>query len=163
MVGANPKSRWSDRVGWANSPGVAQQAGTHRGGSHRLRWIAIVSALVPLSFVLVQCGKAPNGGMLAANSQAAAGDSFDERFPAPQFKDRFPSDNEIKRASADISLKRTAPAAPAPYRLASLEPTVPYQRPVREDQTALVWMKSSAFPYFSNNPHTAAPCLNIST
>jgi len=128
-----------------------------------LRWIALLSALVPLSFVLIQCGRAPSPGTLAANAQAGAGDSFDDRFPAPQFRDRFPSANEsfVQRQAPDSSRKRTAQAEPAPYRVASLAPTVPYQRPAREDQTALIGLKSSAFPYLGNNPRTDEPFLNV--
>jgi hypothetical protein len=44
-----------------------------------------------------------------------------------------------------------------------LAPQVPYQRPAtRQDQTTLVSLKSSAFPYFGNNPHTDEPFLNVS-
>jgi len=124
----------------------------------------MLSAFVPLSFILVQCGKAPTAGMLAANSQASSGDSFDDRFPAPQFTDRFPTANEsfVQRQPADAPRKRTAQAETAPYKVASLAPTMPYERPVREDQTALVSLKSSAFPYLGNNPRTDEPFLNIS-
>lgn len=127
-------------------------------------WIAILSALVPLSFVLVQCGKIPNGGMLAANSQASAADTFDDRFPAPEFRDRFPTANEsfVQRQSPDTPRTRAAQSGPAPYRVASLAPTLPYQRPAREGQTTLVSLKSSAFPYLGNNPRTDEPFLNIS-
>jgi hypothetical protein len=150
------------------SPGIARpvrpEASQGRAGSHRLRWIAILSALVPLSFVLIQCGRAPSAGTLAANAQAGAADSFDDRFPAPQFRDRFPSANEsfVQRQAPDSSRKRTAQAEPVPYRIASLAPTVPYQRPAREDQTALIGLKSSAFPYLGNNPRTDEPFLNVS-
>ena len=122
-----------------------------------------MSALVPLSFVLIQCGRAPSPGTLAANAQAGAGDSFDDRFPAPQFRDRFPSANEsfVQRQAPDSSRKPTAQAEPTPYRVASLAPTVPYQRPAREDQTALIGLKSSAFPYLGNNPRTDEPFLNV--
>jgi hypothetical protein len=121
---------------------------------------------VPLSFVLLQCGQAPGAGTLAANAQGS-GDNFDDRFPKPQFRDRFPTASESleqRQLNNDVSLKRTAQAAPAsaPYRVASLAPTVPYQRPPREDQTMLVSLKSSAFPYFGNNPHTDQPFLNVS-
>jgi hypothetical protein len=158
MVGANPKSGVFDRAG----RGVSADA--HRAGSRRLRLIAVLSALVPLSLVLAQCGKAPNAGMLAANSQASTGDSFDDRFPKPQFKDRFPTASEslVQRQSSDLSGKRTASAAPAPYRVASLAPQLPFERPAREDQTTLVSLKSSAFPYLGNNPRTEEPFLNIS-
>jgi hypothetical protein len=113
--------------------------------------------------VLVQYGKAPNAGVLAANSQTS-GDSFDDRFPAPQFNDRFPSASErlVEYQSSDAPRKRMAEAQPAPYRVASLAPTVPYQGPAREEQTTLVGLKSSAFPYLGNNPRTDEPFLNVS-
>ena len=68
----------------------------------------------------------------------------------------------MQRQAPDSSRKRTAQAEPAPYRVASLAPTVPYQRPAREDQTALIGLKSSAFPYLGNNPRTDEPFLNVS-
>jgi hypothetical protein len=140
------------------------QAQEHRAGSDRWRWIGRLCAFVPLSFVLVQCGQAPNAGTLAANSQAPMGDSFDDRFPQPQFRDRFPTASESlqQRQANDVPVQRTAQAAPPPYRVASLAPTVPYQRRAREDQTTLVSLKSSAFPYLGNNPHTDEPFLNVS-
>jgi hypothetical protein len=151
-----------------------------------MRWAAIASTLLPLSLVLAQCGKAPDPAMLAANtqggssqgnstqaksqaipktnSQVASGDTFEDRFPAPQFKDRFPSPSEslLQRQMSDFSPKRAVQPDLAPYRVASLEPQVPYRRPLREDLTTLVSMKSSAFPYFGNNPASDAPFLNIS-
>jgi hypothetical protein len=165
MVGANPKFRAFDRAGRVTAPDAARHTQTqtpkHPG---QLRPLAVLLALLPLSFVLAQCGKAPNAGMLAANSQASTGDSFDERFPKPQFKDRFPTASEslVQRQPQNIAGPRTASTTPAPYRVASLAPTVPYQRPPREDQTTLVSMKSSAFPYFGENPGSDAPFLNIS-
>jgi len=135
---------------------------------YRWRWFATLAALLPLSFVLAQCGRAPNVGTLAANSaantQMAMGDSFDDRFPKPQFRDRFPTASEsfAPLQRGDALARRTAQAQPAPYRVASLAPTLPYQRPPREDLTTLVSLKSSAFPYFGNNPRTEAPFLNIS-
>jgi hypothetical protein len=164
MIGAKFQSH--ECAGRVTSPGVVRharpEASERPARSYRAHWIATLLALVPLSFVLVQCGRAPNAGTLAANAQA--GDSFDDRFPAPQFKDRFPTANEsfAQRQSSDAASKRTAEAEPAPYRVASLAPTVPYQRPARENQTALVGLKSSAFPYFGNNPRTDEPFLNIS-
>jgi hypothetical protein len=161
MVGANPKIWKRDRAGRAVSPVVAPHL-----PPTRRRWIAvlILLAFVPLSFVLVQCGQAPSAGTLAANSQDATGDSFDDRFPKPQFRDRFPTASESlqQRQAADVPAKRPAQAASAPYRVASLAPTVPYRRPMREDQTTLVSLKSSAFPYFGKNPRTDEPFLDIS-
>jgi hypothetical protein len=167
MVGADPKFQTCNRVGLVASPSVTrralERAPQHRTGSSHLRLVALVSVLVPLSFVLAQCGKSPNAEMLAANSQPS-GDSFDERFPQPQFKDRFPTASEsfTQRPPPAVPPARVA-ADQAPYRVASLEPQAPFQRPTaREDQTTLVSLKSSAFPYLGNNPRTEAPFLDIS-
>jgi hypothetical protein len=191
MIGAGPKFQSGDRAGASGAPAVARpaplqarQSRGRRAGSQRWRWITLLS-FVPLSLVLVQCGKASGPGTLAANAQAS-GDSFDDRFPQPQFRDRFPSASEsfqqrqiadlqpnrgapttVAQATAQgapqISPQTTAPSAPAPYRVASLEPQLPYERPPRQqDLTTLVSMKSSAFPYFGNNPASEAPFLNIS-
>jgi hypothetical protein len=163
MVGAEFQT--CDRAGRVISPGAVRYARPERTahGSPARRWrgLAILAALLPLSFVLVQCGRAPNAGALAANSQASIGDTFDDRFPKPQFRDRFPTASETleqRQVAADAPRKRTEPA---PYRVASLAPTVPYQRPPREDQTTLVSLKSSAFPYLGNNPRTDAPFLDV--
>jgi hypothetical protein len=171
MVGAKPKFQTFDLESQVTPPGLLSfvRALTQpSAGSHRLRWIALFAALLPLSFVLVQCGRAPDPSMLAANSHVAkqasvqtASDSFEDRFPAPQFRDRFPTENE-SFAQRDGSRKRTAQADPAPYRVASLAPTVPFQRSAREEQTTLVGLKSSAFPYLGNNPRTDQPFLDIS-
>jgi hypothetical protein len=164
MVGANPKFRTSDDAGQVMSPGAARglRAAHRRAGSRRWRWIGLLSTFVPLSLVLVQCGQAPGPGTLAANAQVSAGDTFDDRFPKPQFSDRFPTTSEslVQRTA---SSKTPAPAQPAPYRVASLAPQVPFEPPAaREDQTTLVSLKSSAFPYLGNNPRTEEPFLNIS-
>jgi hypothetical protein len=129
-----------------------------------LRWIGVFSVLLPLSFVLAQCGKSPSAGLIAANSQAS-GDSFDDRFPAPQFKDRFPTANEsfVQRQAPEASRKRSASAESGSYEVASLAPQAPYERPgARAELTTLVSLKSSAFPYLGNNPRTDAPFLNVS-
>jgi hypothetical protein len=137
------------------------------------RWIAILSVFVPLSFVLVQCGQAPSAGSLAANVQGSLGgssDNFDDRFPKPQFKDRFPTASESleqRQANVNQAIANNDPPArrsvqTVPYRVASLAPTVPYQRPPHEDQTTLVSLKASAFPYYGNDPRTDAPFLNVS-
>jgi hypothetical protein len=165
MVGAKFQTFKRASRAPSGAPGRARSGvGECRAGWHRLRWVAILSALVPLSFVLVGCGKAPNSGMLAANSQPSAGDTFNDRFPAPQLGDRFSSANEsfVQRQSPEAPGKRTAQSEPAPYRVASLAPTLPYQRPARENQTTLVSLKSSAFPYLGSNPLTDEPFLNVS-
>ena len=161
MVGANPKSGTSVRV----TP--AKKAGSSRHARLRAipprRWLPLLSVLVPLSFTLAQCGRAPSSGSLAANVQGS-GDTFDDRFPKPQFKDRFPTAAESLQQRpanvADAQTRRTVQTQP--YRVASLAPIVPYQRPQHEDQTALVGLKSSAFPYYGNNPRTETPFLNVS-
>ncbi|MBR0738940.1 alpha/beta hydrolase [Bradyrhizobium liaoningense] len=167
MAGAVPKLRADTR------------ADRTRSGTRVLMLrVSLVSSLVALSLTLVQCGKASNPAALAANSQAnvqvvaktnpqvASGDTFEDRFPAPQFRERFPSASEslLQRQMSDFSPKRAVQQPPeqAPYKVASLEPQVPYKRPPREDLTTLVSMKSSAFPYFGNNPASDAPFLNIS-
>src|SRR5438445_13220447 len=90
MIGA--RFQTYDSACRVTSPGVVRhvrpEASQGRAGS-RLRWIALLSALVPLSFVLIQCGRAPNAGTLAANAQASAGDSFDDRFTTLHLRDSF--------------------------------------------------------------------------
>src|SRR5215212_9665550 len=131
--------------------------------SNRWRSITIIAALVPLSFVLVQCGQAPGFSQHAPNSRVSNGDTFDDRFPRTQFRDRFAQGETFdQRQAPDSALKRTAEAERAPYRIASLAPTVPYQRPPREDQTTLISLRSSAFPYVGNNPINDEPFLNVS-
>src|ERR1700710_1510859 len=160
MVGSDPKFQVRDRADWMisrNTPRRAQPL--------RWRWIAVATLFVPLSFVLVQCAKAPSAGMLAANSQGI-GDSFEERFPKPQFNDRFPTANEsLTQIQKQVALappqQRTVRTEP--IRVASLNPTLTLPKPTeREELTTLVSMKSSAFPYFGNNPRSEAPFLNIS-
>ncbi len=128
----------------------------------RWRRIAIASVFVPLSLVLVQCGKAPSAGLLAANTPASSGDTFVERFPTPQFNDRFPTASEslVQRQVALAPPPRTVRTEPV--RVASLTPTITLPKPSEhEELTTLVSMKSSAFPYFGNNPRSEAPFLNI--
>jgi len=157
MVGVNPKFQILDCVGRAISLGASRYF-----QPLRWRWLAVAPLFVPLSFVLVQCGKAPSPGMLAANAQNA-GDNFEDRFPKPAFNDRFPSAGEslIQRQVALAPPPRTVRSEPV--RVASLTPTLNLPRQTeREELTTLVSMKSSAFPYFGNNPRSEAPFLNIS-
>jgi len=158
MVGAKPKFQRRDRTSRVISPGAFRHV-----RPPRWRRIAVASIFVPLSLVLVQCGKAPSAGMLAANAHATAGDSFEDRFPQPQFNDRFPT------ASESLVQRQVALAPPQPkvrtepVRVASLNPTLTLPRQTeREELTTLVSMKSSAFPYFGTNPRSEAPFLNIS-
>jgi hypothetical protein len=170
MVGANPKSHVIDVARRRALPEAVQLGAFTLVRRWRLALLACV--FVPLSLVLVQCGRAPNPGALAANasatsnvSTASAGDTFDDRFPKPEFRDRFPTPSEMlpQRQMADFAPKRVQTQT---YRVASLEPTLPYKRqpqPTGEQITTLVTMKSSAFPYYGNNPASDAPFLNISS
>jgi hypothetical protein len=163
MVGANPKSDVFGRVNLAGRPGSARRV-LLRAISWR-RWLPLLAALIPLSFTLAQCGKGPNAGSLAANVQGSTGETFDDRFPKPQFKDRFPTAAEsLQQRPANVADAQTRRVVQTQsYRIASLAPTVPYQqRSQHEDQTALVGLKSSAFPFYGNNPRTEAPFLNVS-
>jgi hypothetical protein len=161
MVGANPKSEVFGRVNLARRPGSARHLLSR--ATLTRRWLPLLAVLLPLSFTLAQCSKAPNAGSLAANAQGTADDSFDDRFPKPQFNDRFPTAAESLQqrpaSTADAQTRRVVQTQP--YRVASLAPTVPYQRVPHEDQTALIGLKSSAFPYYGNNPRTDAPFLNV--
>ena len=94
MVGVNPKFQTIDRADRVISPATQHRVPPRHAQPRRWRWIAVASVFVPLSFVLVQCGKAPSAGMLAANAHATSGDTFEDRFPNPAFKDRFPTAGE---------------------------------------------------------------------
>lgn len=111
-----------------------------------------------MCLLLAQCGQAPNPEALAANAAPAQELSFDERFPAAEFSDRFPS----ARESFQLHTPSDFAPKPPPLQVASLEPHEPAGRQ-REDLTTLVSMKSSAFPYFGNNPASDAPFLNVSS
>ena len=158
MVGANPKFHRHVHVRRVALP----DAPSH--GS-RLRLVAI-ACLLPLSLALAQCGRAPNPAALAANASAPSGDTFEDRFPKPEFRDRFPTESESfqQRQLADLAPRRTVQTQT--YRVASLEPTLSLPRPSapsKEELTTLVSMRSSAFPYYGNNPASDAPFLNVSS
>src|SRR5207244_3536533 len=94
------------------------------------------------------------------------GDTFEDRFPSPSFRDRFPTAKESfeQKLAQDFAPAPSPQMSPAPasHRVASLAPQLPYQRPAgRDELTTLVSMKSSAFPYFGNNPASETPFLNI--
>jgi len=108
--------------------------------------------------LLAQCDQAPSPEALAANAAPAQELTFDDRFPVPEFRDRFPSAAE----SFQLHTPSDFAPKPPPSRVASLEPH-DSARPPREQLTTLVSMKSSAFPYFGNNPASDAPFLNVSS
>src|ERR1043165_9381825 len=70
-----------------------------------LRRVVVGCVLVSVSLVLVACGNSPGDGLATANVQAG-GDTFDDRFPAPQFRDRFATANEsfVQRQPAGTKL-----------------------------------------------------------
>ena len=164
MVGADPKFRTHDRAGRVISPRRRRYAASPL-ASMALDRPALACSCRCHS-LLVQCGKAPSAGNAGRQRPCLGGDTFEDRFPAPQFSDRFPTASESlgqRQARRGRARTHRAAAEPrAPYRVASLAPTLPYQRPRREDQTTLVGLKSSAFPYLGNNPRTDEPFLNIS-
>jgi hypothetical protein len=156
MIGADPNFHTRDLAGLVKQLGDC--------GGARWRWLAVACVMVPLSLTLAQCSRAPSAAVLAANVPESSGDTFEDRFPAPQFSDRFPTPSEslALHPMSDFLPQRTAQAEPASYRVASLGPVLPYQRPtLKEDLTTLVSMKSSAFPYYGNNPASETPFLNI--
>jgi hypothetical protein len=159
MVGADPR-HFSHGLG---DRGDRSTIATGLRGRFRLASARIVAIclFLPLCLTLAQCGRAPAPGALAANA-TSSGDSFEERFPAPQFKDRFPGSGETFRPF-ELAPKPAAAPEPPPYQVASLEPQVPpaQRAPDRDELTTLVSMKSSAFPYFGNNPASDEPFLNI--
>jgi hypothetical protein len=163
MVGAKPNFQMCHREGLVSSP-----AASIRTLNSLTRLAPLAALLVPLSFTLAQCGRAPNARMLAANTQATSGDTFEERFPAPNFRDRFPTEQEsfAQRQAAAVALppQQPKPVRTEPVRVASIAPTLNLPPPTeREELTTLVSMKSSAFPYFGNNPRSDTPFLNVSS
>src|SRR4051812_8550647 len=166
MVGATPKISDNGSGGAPERSTGTRRAlrGHFRAIGHRWQRIALASFVLPLSLALVQCGQAPSPEALAANAQVTSDDSFAERFPTPQFHDRFPTASEMLRLRplSDFGPRQTAQAEPAPYRVASLDPQVPSRHSgARNDLTALVSMKSSAFPYFGTVPASEQPFLDI--
>jgi hypothetical protein len=168
MIGADPKFPAHDLAGLLRSrEAISELSGACRRGAPRWRLLALAIVLAPLSLTLAHCGKAPSASALAANAQVAPSeDTFEDRFPAPSFSDRFPTTKESfeQKLAQDFAISRTSQGKPTPasYRVASLEPQLPYKRPSsREELTTLVSMKSSAFPYYGNNPGSDAPFLNI--
>jgi hypothetical protein len=177
MVGSIPKFLIADRAGRATSPVMPRRALPFP-LPLRWHWLAMAALCVPLSFVLVQCGKAPSADMVAANTEGAKSsaaksktsadrtsiDTFDDRFPQPQFADRFPTANEsLPQVRRQVALAPQPPRTvrTEPVRVASLTPTLTLPRTEREELTTLVSMKSSAFPYFGTNPRSEEPFLNI--
>jgi len=164
MLGTVPTHRTDNFASQAARPLRVARRGDARPVGASWRSFAVATAVVPLSLLLTQCGRAPSPTTLAANASAASGDTFDERFPKPEFRDRFPTANESfqQRQMTDFAPRRTVQTQT--YRVASIDPslTLPKPQQVQKDElTTLVSMKSSAFPYYGNNPASEAPFLNV--
>jgi hypothetical protein len=168
MIGADPKFPACELANLLPSGKTIRDRAIGSRAVAPRRRLAIASLLIPLSLILAQCGKAPNAGALAANAATAQvlapEDSFEDRFPPPSFTERFPTAKESfeQRLTQDLAISHAPQAEPVSYKVASLEPQAPNKRPPnREELTTLVSMKSSAFPYFGNNPATDSPFLDI--
>ena len=148
-----------DCTGRATSPLRARNL--RRVDARAWRGISTLFAVVPLCLVLVQCGQAPEPGTLAAHSQVSSGDTFEDRFPRAPSGERMPVANKNFEQRQPVGIVGAADERAA-YRVASLAPTTPYQAQQREDQTTLVSLRSSAFPFFGNSPVTDQPFLNVS-
>src|SRR5215475_13010617 len=154
MIGADPKFPACEFASLLPSGGSIPGRAAGRGSIvSRWRLAAIAAFLIPLSLTLAQSDQAPNAGALAANAATAqvspSAGTFEERFPSPSFSDRFPTATESfeQRLTQDSAIDRTPQAEPATYKVASIDPQAPYQRPPsRQELTTLVSMKSSAFP-----------------
>jgi hypothetical protein len=170
MVGAIPKFLTDDRARRVTSPAMPRRA------LKRWHWATMAALCAPLSFFLVQAGKAPSAGMLAANtdgvksgkanSKTSAGrtsiDRFEDRFPQLQFADRFPTaDENLTQVQRQFAPQPPRTVRTDAVRVASLTPTLTLPRTEREERTTLVAMKSSAFPYSGTNPRSEEPFLNI--
>ncbi len=151
MIGTGPRSPRCHRVRRAY-----RQRGRALGSAGRAAGGIFAAAL---SLSLAQCGKAPSLEALAANTAQTQQTNFDDRFPAPEFRERFPLASESFQLHTPSDF---VPKPAPPYKLASLEPQAPVLHE-REDLTTLVSMKSSAFPYFGNNPSSDAPFLNVTS
>ncbi|MGH6681551.1 MAG: alpha/beta hydrolase, partial [Bradyrhizobium sp.] len=154
MVGGDPRFHESGFARLLRRPGLGARSPS----------FVLVCGLIAISLCLAQCSRAPRAEAIAAGAQASSGASFDERFPAPQFEDRFPTASESlpQLARSEPAPKQTVQSEPASYQVASLEPMVPSRRRgMKEDLTTLVSMKSSAFPYYGDNPTTDTPFLNV--
>src|ERR1700751_3470103 len=121
MVGAIPRCHTRASANPAALPnGSARRADVVRLVVSRWRLLLMASTLLPLSFALGECSKAPGPASLAANAQAASGDSFEDRFPKPEFRERFPTASESfeQRQMIDFAPRRTVQTQT--YRVASL-------------------------------------------
>jgi hypothetical protein len=156
MIGANPifLERRRAREGSRTKSAAFHRVRTCRGTG--------LATLILTSLLLAQCDKAADPA--ATTARAAPVSSFDERFPSTQFGDRFPSPAESfqLRSTGDFATWPAAQSRPARTQIAALEPQAsPLQSP-RDELTTLVSMKSSAFPYFGNNPVSDTPFLDVS-
>ena len=127
----------------------------------------MLSAFVPLSLVLV--AMRPGAERRHACGQCAGFVRGLVRRALPETPVQGPLPDARARAWCSCSPPTRLPAAHGAGRACSLPGCVAgaagsrIERPAaREDQTTLVSLKSSAFPYLGNNPHTDEPFLNVS-
>jgi len=153
MIRANPKFLERGRARQGSRPDRA----ACRGGSARRR--LGLAALTLTSLMLAECDKAPEPAAIAANAPPVS--TFDERFPTVQFGDRFPSPAESFQLHSPADFP-SRPARRSPTQMALLEPQASAPQALRNELTTLVSMKSSAFPYFGNNPVSDGPFLDVS-
>ena len=109
--------------------------------------------------------------MLAANSQASLQASAQPRRKSTRSTTGFRRPSSAiasrRRTRAFARSRRRAAQTHRAERARSVPGRVagadgPVRAPAREDQTTLVGLKSSAFPYLGNNPRTDEPFLNVS-
>jgi len=97
----------------------------------------------------------PRGVRTSEVAQAAAGDSFADRYPGDSFVDRYSAAHGFASTSARGTAGDRTGTIPGSYKLASLSPELPYGLPaVKQAQTHLIGFENSAFPYFGKNPRS---------
>jgi len=163
------------RTGQLGMVGATEQDGAQRRArgcrSLPLRRLALLIAAMPVAALLAQCSRAPSAVATATpHTSAERPASFAERFytPPEAFNDRFhtaesfaptqPLEPAPPKRIVTTTLREPRP----PIQVASLAPQLPFHGE-RDggDLTALVALKSSAFPYLGNNPRTDRPFLDV--
>ena len=131
MVGADPKFQIRDRADRITSPGTQRHARPAGGaGSLSLRCLCRCPSF------WFNAARRPAPACWPRTAQATAGDSFEDRFPQPQFNDRFPTASESLRCSGRSRWRppqRTVRTEPV--RVASLNPHADASAPDRARRT----------------------------
>ena len=169
MVGANPKFRTYDRAGRDSVGRGAARTGASASASRRFSALALARPPVGARPALLRsAAMRPGAERRDACGQCAGLEGRHFRRSLPEAAIQGPlSDRERKPGAAASPPTPAAPAhgadgtRPLPGRVAGAAGSLPASA-AREDQTMLVSLKSSAFPYLGNNPRTDQPFLNIS-